>query len=149
MAKVVPDDHNAFRRVWGLAKDQGVSRQVVADSLGIDRGRLNDLILGRSRPTLGETAALTGRRRSTLVRYRDVGGGEHGFYTGRGMSYQRLIEERVLEDMADEQAEVNRYLQRAEFTAMTNRYPANPTVTMIHSIRPRHADRVRDMRVKR
>lgn len=120
----------------------------MADSLGIDRGRLNDLILGRKRPTLGEAAALSGNRRSTLVRYRDTAGGRHGFYTGRGMSFERLIDEGVLDEMMEEQADVNNYLPPAGLEELNNRYPKYPQLARIHSIRKRHADTVRDMRVK-
>ena len=149
MAKVVKDDNNKFRHTWSRAREQGVGREVMADSLGISRGRLNDLILGRKRPTLGEAAALTSGRRATLVRYHDVGGGRHGFYTGSGMSFERLIEEGVIEEMMEEQADANNYLEPGALAELTNRYPKRPQLTNIYSIRKRRGDTTRDMRVKR
>lgn len=147
MAKVVKDDNNRFRQTWQKARDQGVSRKVMADSLGIDRGRLNDLIIGRARPRLSEITALTGRRRSTLVRYEDEVGARHGFYTGSGMSFERLVEEGVIEEMMAEQAEVNNYAAPGALTELTNRAPKYPQLTKVYTIRKRHTDKVRDMRV--
>lgn len=119
----------------------------MADSLGIDRGRLNDLILGRRRPTMGEVGALTGRRPSTLAQYEDASGNRHSFYTGRGMSYERLIEAEVLVEMADEQADVNHYDDFEQWVGLINRYPKHPTMTRIYPTRKRFTDTVRDMRV--
>lgn len=149
MPKVVPDDQNRFRATWNKAKDQGVSRQVMADSLGISsRARLNDLILGRKKPSLGEASALSGRRRSTLVRYHDASGQRHSFYTGAGMSYERLIENEVLDEMAEEMSEVNKYDEFDHIVAMENRYPAHTGVN-VYPIRKYHAGKDRDMRISR
>lgn len=134
MAKIVPDDQNRFRQTWGKAREQGVSRQVMADSLGIDRGRLNDLIIGRAKPRLAEAAALSGRRRATLVRYKDETGARHSFYTGRGMSYERLIETEAMVELADEMSDREHYADFDHIVGMENRYPARPTETRIYSV---------------
>jgi len=103
MAKVVPDDKNHFRTAWNHVRENEGGRQMMADSLGIERGRLNELILGRSRPTLGETNALTGRRRGNYVVYRDSAGKEHSTYTGRGKSFAQMVEDYdELEDMLED-----------------------------------------------
>jgi hypothetical protein len=133
VAKVVPDDQNRFRKTWNMAREQGVSRQVMADSLGIDRGRLNDLILGRARPRLAEAGSLSGRRRATLVRYHDETGARHSFYTGRGMSYERLIETEAIMELADEMSDREHYADFDHVIGMENRYPSRPVETRIYS----------------
>lgn len=105
----------------------------MADSLGISRGRLNDLILGRAKPRLAEVSALTSRRRATLVRYHDESGQRHSFYTGRGMSYERLIEVDAIEELADEMSERMNYDEFHHVVGMENRYPSHPPSTRIYS----------------
>lgn len=133
MAKVVPDDQNRYRQTWNRAREQGVSRQVMADSLGMDRGRMNDLILGRAKPTLGEMSLLSGRRRATLVAYHDTSGQKHSFYTGRGMSYERLVMSGAIVEIAEEMGDVNHYDDFAAVVAMENRYPQKPAQTRIYA----------------
>lgn len=99
MAKVVRDENNRFRTAWSHVRENEGSRAMMADSLGIDRGRLNDLILGRAKPTLGEQTALTGKRRGNYVVYRDERGKEHSVYTGQGKSFEEIVED--WEDLDD------------------------------------------------
>ena len=104
----------------------------MSDSLGIPRGRLNDLIIGRKRPTLGEAAALSGRRKATLVSYHDTAGGRHSFYTGRGMSYERFLESESLVDIANEMSDERHYLPFGEVEAMPSQFPKRPVLTRIY-----------------
>lgn len=104
MAKVVRDENNRFRTAWSHVRDNEGSRQMMADSLGIDRGRLNDLILGRAKPTLGEQTALSGKRRGNYVVYRDDRGKEHSVYTAQGKSFEEIAED--MEDLDDMLADI-------------------------------------------
>lgn len=133
MARLVPPEENRFQQTWIRAREQGIGRQVLSDSLGIDRGRLNDLILGRSRPSLGEMTALTGRRRATLAAYRDDAGQKHSFYTGRGQSLEQLIATGALVEIAGEMSSINNYDEFAMFVGLTNRYPNFPQNIRIYS----------------
>lgn len=133
MAKKVPDSSNRFRRTWEHAKEQGVSRKVLADSLGISQRRLSNLIAGNERATLGETHSLVGRRGTSLVRYKDKSGQRHSFYTGRGMSLERLLEQNAMNEIADEIASVNDYDEIDAFIIIENRFPKHPVGQKIYA----------------
>jgi len=132
MAKQVPDSQNRYRQTWEKAREQGVSRKVVADSLGMSQRRLSTLISGAERPTLGEVGSLSGRRGATLVRYEDELGAGHAFYTGRGMSFENLVASGALYEIADEIAERNDYPNLMRFMIMESRSPKHPAQTPIY-----------------
>ena len=94
---------------------------------------MNDLILGRAKPTLGEMSTLSGRRRSTLVAYNDTAGSKHSFYTGRGMSFESLIASGAIVDIADEMGEVNHYDDFDHVAGLANRSPQKPAQTRIYA----------------
>lgn len=79
-----------YTQLWNAAKSKGISRRVIARDLGMTQGRLNDLILGRSQPTLGEVSAIHDRRRATRVFY-EYNGETRSFWTGSGKSYESLM----------------------------------------------------------
>lgn len=82
---------------------------------------------------MGEMVTLTGRRRTTLVRYYDESGQRHSFYTGRGMSFARLIESGAIVDLADEIGEDHNYQPLQSVGALEDRFPKAPAQTHIYS----------------
>lgn len=90
--------------VWRAAQSQGMTRQAMSKSLDIKPGRLNDLILGRARPTAKERAAMDSKRRATRVFWEDSSGNTFSFYTGRGRSFREMVNAGDLDTIAEEQS---------------------------------------------
>ena len=105
---------------------------MVADSLGMSQRRLSSLISGADRPTLGEAGSLSGRRGATLVRYEDQLGAGHAFYTGRGMSFESLVESGAVYEIADEIADRNDYPELLRWMMWESRSPKHPAQTPIY-----------------
>lgn len=127
----MPSEGNPFRDTWKAARAQGMTRQAMADALDVDRGRLNDLILGRERPRLAEVSALTGKRSATMISWKDEDGNWHSFYTGRGMSLQRLIETGEVPEIA---SETGAYSALASIERAQARFPKHPPQTRVWSV---------------
>lgn len=93
-----------FTELWDDARGQ-IDRKALSQSLDISQGRLNDLILGRSRPTLGETSKLNDRRRASRVYYEQDDGQVRSFYTGRGTSLRQVLRHNQIHNIIDEMGE--------------------------------------------
>lgn len=108
----------------------------MAESLGIERGRLNDLILGKRRATLGEHTKLSEHRPANRIIYEDDSGQRHSFYTGRGNSYETMLGRwDQVEEIGGEIGESQKYIPGMHVTAIEARLPKSSNV-IVESLSP-------------